>query len=106
MHQAQEVTVPSSCVENKPSINKRCTRALVVSPIHVGVAFAAWATLAGKLGSQDMSGGKASRGGIAKNTAPALQLLRSPSLRLNWSNKQVEEICAVLLYEDAKGGPT
>lgn len=63
--------------------SKHVSHALVVSPIHVGVALAASAISAGKLGSQEISGGKASRGGIAKNTAPALQLLGSPSFELD-----------------------
>lgn len=66
------------------SIAYNCCSTLVVSAIHVGVAFAASASSAGKLGSQEMSGGKTSRGGIAKNSELALQLLGSPAFGLDW----------------------
>lgn len=94
--------MPSPSIGNKPS-TECVARALVVSAIHVGVALAASAILAGKAGSQEMSGGKASRGGIAKNTAPALQLLRSPPCRLDWSNKQAGKLARC--YAIAKGNP-
>lgn len=52
---------------------------MVVFAIHVGVAFAVVASAGGKLGSHDMSGGKMSLGGIAKNTAFAVQLVGAPA---------------------------
>lgn len=76
----QAIKYPAAILHHRQTSNMLHT--FVVSPIHVGVAFAASASSVGKLGSQEISGGKTSRGGIAMNTAPAFQFLCSPSCGL------------------------
>lgn len=60
--------------------------ALVVFAIQVGVASAAFASFGGRAGSQVMTDREVSRGGIAKNTACAIQVTCSPALYIGGKN--------------------